>query len=141
MDVEGSKALLRRFDAEVWNGGDVDLMDELFAVDYVNHDPSLGQTPDREGHKATVRLVRDALPDLRETVEDLFGEGDRVVFSWSLTATHLGSLLGVTPTGRPVHVRGIEIYRTRDGQIAERWGCFDRLGLMQQLGIIDRRER
>lgn len=139
MSTESNKALLRRFDDEVWNGGNVELMDELFGAAYVNHHPSLGQAPDREGHKNTIRLVRQALPDLHETIEDLFGEGDRVVFSWSLTATHLGSLMGVEPTGNSIHVTGIEIYRIAGNQIAERWGCFDRLGLMQQLGIIGRR--
>ena len=135
MTTESNKAILRRFDEEVWNGGNIDVMDELFAADYVNHDPSLGQTPDRDGHKRTVAMARAALPDVHETVDDLFGEGDRVVFRWTITATHLGELLGTAPTGNRVEIGGIEIYRFHNEKIVERWGSFDRLGLMQQLGI------
>ena len=139
MSTDANKAVLRRFDEEVWNAGHIEVMDELFAPDYVNHDPSLGQTPDRDGHKRTIELVRVALPDVHETVEDLFAEGDRVVFRWTIRATHLGELLGTAPTGNPVHIGGMEIYRLRDERIVERWGVFDRLGLMQQLGIVPRR--
>jgi steroid delta-isomerase-like uncharacterized protein len=139
VSTDANKAVLRRFDEEVWNAGHLEVMDELFAPDYVNHDPSLGQTGDREGHKRTIALARAALPDVRETVEDLVAEGDRVAFRWTIRATHLGELFGTQPTGNAVHIGGIEIYRLRDERIVERWGVFDRLGLMQQLGIVPRR--
>ena len=139
--TEANKALLLRFDAEVWNAGDVSVMDELFAPDYVNHDPSLGQPPDREGHKRVIAMVREALPDLRETVDDLVAEDDRVVFRWTVTATHERDFMGTPATGKRIEFSGIEIYRIADGRIAERWGVFDRLGMLRQLGVIRKPER
>ena len=141
MTTEANKALLLRFDAEVWNAGDVSVMDELFAPDYINHDPSLGQPPDREGHKRVIAMVREALPDLRETVDDLVAEDDRVVFRWTVTATHERDFMGTPATGKRIEFSGIEIYRIADGRIVERWGVFDRLGMLRQLGVIRKPER
>jgi steroid delta-isomerase-like uncharacterized protein len=135
-DVEANKALIRRFSDEVWNRGNVAAMDELFASDYVNHDPMPGQAPDRDGHRRVVEMVRAGMPDIREQIEDLFGEGDRVVYRWTVSATHTGDVLGAPGTGRSVSFGGIEIYRVADGRIVERWGVFEQLALLRQLGVL-----
>lgn len=138
MSAESNKAVIRRFSDEVWNHGDLAAMDELFAPDYVNHDPMPGQAPDREGHRRVIEMVRTGMPDIRETIEDMVAEGDRVVYRWTVHATHSGEVLGVPGDGRPISFGGIEIYRIADGRIAERWGVFEQLSMLRQLGVLDR---
>jgi steroid delta-isomerase-like uncharacterized protein len=135
-DTESNKAVIRRFSDEVWNRGNLAAMDDLFASDYVNHHPMPGQTPDRDGHRRVVEMVRAGMPDICEQIDDLVAEGDKVVYRWTVHATHTGEVLGIPATGRPVTFGGIEIYRVADGRIVERWGVFEQLALLRQLGVI-----
>jgi steroid delta-isomerase-like uncharacterized protein len=134
---EENKAVARRAFEDHFNAGNFDLAEEIFAADYVNHDPSLpdfGTGP--EAANQVVRLYRNAFPDARITVEDQVAEGDRVVTRWSARGTHQGELLGVAPTGNQVEITGISISRIEDGKIAEDWINYDALGMMQQIGAI-----
>jgi steroid delta-isomerase-like uncharacterized protein len=80
---------------------------------------------------------RRAFPDLLTTVEDLLGEGDKVVARWTMRGTHQGEIeeLG-PPTGKRIEATGISIYRVEGGKIAEYWAIYDALGMMRQLGFI-----
>ena len=66
----------------------------------------------------------------------MVAEGDRVVVRWTAEGTHQGELLGIPPTGKRLRFSGISIYRLAEGKVAEVWEEFDRLGLMQHLGVI-----
>jgi steroid delta-isomerase-like uncharacterized protein len=77
-----------------------------------------------------------AYPDLHVTVEDLFGEKDRLVARNTVTGTHQGEYLGVPPTGKSVTYNEMVIVRLADGRIAETWGVVDLLSQMKQLGAI-----
>lgn len=93
-------------------------------------------TPDREGFKQFIKMVRDAFPDFHDTVEDLIAENDKVVLRVTCTGTHKGEFMGVPPTGKQVTVSAIAIYRFAGGKAVEHWNVTDRLSLMQQLGVI-----
>ena len=133
---ESNKTLLRRDAEEVWNQGNLDAVDELFATDVILHEAPPGVSPGAKGVKQLIAGYRAALPDFHLTIEDLIAEGDRVVNRWSMTGTHKGELMGIPPTGKKVTSTGISIVRIADGKIAEIWGASDQLGLMQQLGAI-----
>ena len=77
-----------------------------------------------------------AFPDLHYTVEDLVAEGDKVVVRYTGRGTQQGELWGIPPTGKQMTYTGILIWRFAEGKIAEHWAEPDRLGLMQQLGVI-----
>ena len=133
---EENKALVRRQE-ELFSGGNLDVADEIYAPDYVGHDPS--NPEDVRGLEAAKRAASDyrqAFPDLRVTVEDLIAEGDRVAARLRFRGTHLGELDGIAPTGRRVDCTGIVVSRIEEGRIAEDWANFDDLGMMQQLGVI-----
>ncbi len=134
---EENKAIARRAFEDHFNTGNFDLAEEIFAADYVNHDPSLPDfgTGPKVANQA-VRLYREAFPDARITVEDQVAEGDKVATRWSARGTHQGELLGVAPTGNQVEITGISISRIEDGKIAEDWINYDALGMMQQIGAI-----
>jgi steroid delta-isomerase-like uncharacterized protein len=120
--LEQNKALARRVLEEAASQQKPELLDELFASDYVLHDPANPMVHDRETFKQFLGGHYTAFPDVKWTIEDVVAEGDRVVVRWTLTGTHKGPLLGIPPTGKQVKMWGISIYRIADGKIAEEWG-------------------
>ncbi len=136
MSAEESKTIVRRFWG-VWEEGNIDLVDELLAPDYINHTPA---TPDQptgpEGVKGVVTMFRSAMPDLRVVIEDMIAEGDKVAVRYTLEGTHEGELFGVPPTGQRLSIKSIAVERVSDGKIREHWRVTDSLDMMQQLGVI-----
>jgi steroid delta-isomerase-like uncharacterized protein len=137
MRGEELKAIARREVDEIFTAGDLAVVDELYAADYIGHDPTRPE-PIRgpAGVKEQVSGYRTAFPDLQLTADEIVAEGDLVVTRWTATGTHEGELFGVTPTGRQVTATGISIIRVAGGKIVEDWTSWDALGLMQQLGAL-----
>ena len=135
IDAATNKALIRRFYTEVWDKGNLDVCDEVFAPDYVRHDFRAGAAaPGPEGQKQIAAAFRSAFPDLTWDVELLVAEGDYVVGRWTASGTHRGPWGGVAPTGRGATFSGVNIFRLDGGKVVEIWNHRDDLGLMEQLG-------
>ena len=140
--LEENEAVVRRYFQEILDGGNLDLVDEIFDPQYVLHDPGSPQeVRGLEGTKRYVGMFRSAFPDIAHTIEDQIAEGDRVVTRLRAHATHEGELMGIPPTGKEVTIEGISIWRIADGKIKECWFNYDALGLMQQLGAFREPER
>lgn len=133
----GNHLILKRVAEDVFNGRDLDAIDELFADDYVMHDPN---APDdihgRDGFRAYVRTFLDAFPDLEVEQLDQMVDGPQVATRFVIRGTHEGELFGVPPTGRQVTVNGTIVSRIEDDRIAEEWTVVDVLGLLQQLDAV-----
>jgi steroid delta-isomerase-like uncharacterized protein len=137
MSSEENKAVVQRA-VEAFNQGDQDAVDELFAANYVDHDPSRAGLPSGpEGVKQAWGAFRAAFPDLQGTIEDMITEGDKVAVRGTISGTHQGDLMGIPPTGRQVTVTLIDVNRIEGGKLVERWGVSDMLGMMQQLGVME----
>jgi steroid delta-isomerase-like uncharacterized protein len=137
MDSQQNKAILQRYFEEAWNKGRLEVLDEIVASNYVNHDPAVpGLPPGPEGLKPIMAGFRAAFPDLHFTIEAMIAEGDQVVTRWTMRGTHLGEFIGLPPSSKQVTCGGIQIERLVNGQIVEHWRKADDLGLMQQLGAI-----
>lgn len=130
-----NKAQIRRVIEEVYNRGDLAVVDEVAASNLVIHVPSQ-DIHGREGAKQYVTALRAGFPDLHFTVEDQVAEGDMVVTRWTARGTHRGSFEGVPATGREVRLVGTDIDRLVGGKVVECWAQVDELGLMRQLGAI-----
>ena len=125
MSVEQNKAVLRR---EV---------EEIFAPEYVSHEPTSGEVRGIEGARQFAATFREAFPDLQNTIEDMVAEGDKVVMRFRGNGTHEGETEAFgPPTGKRMEITGITIKRLADGKIVEAWTNFDALGMMRQLGVI-----
>jgi len=140
MSDTDNKAVVGRYYDEVLNQRKVDLIGELAAEDYVEHDPFPGHGNGRSDLKARAGLILGAFNPLVFTVEDVVAEGDRVVVRWSQTGTHSGNFMGIPPTGKEFTIAGIDIHAVREGRMAEHWHVVDQLALMQQLGLIPQPE-
>lgn len=131
------QTLIQNFVKEVWNKGNFDATETYWAADYVDHNLAVpNQAAGAAGARQVFTAFKFAFPDLHFTIEDILAEGDKVVWRWTSTGTNTGSMMGMPPTGKKATITGIEIYRMAGGKIAERWGNFDQLGLLQQLGVI-----
>jgi steroid delta-isomerase-like uncharacterized protein len=119
--LEANKALIRRVFDEVIPAGDPTAMRDLMAPDFLDHDPLPGQPAGAAGGEYVVSTMHTAHPDLRFTIDDLVAEGDRVTIRWTLRGTNTGPMLGRPPSGQPVELAAIVIFRIADGRIAERW--------------------
>ncbi|HEX5727587.1 MAG TPA: ester cyclase family protein [Longimicrobiaceae bacterium] len=135
-EQEANQALaLRWFDA--LSRGDLDVLDEVFAPDYVLHmagGPAGVSGP--EAIRVVVESFRFAFPDLRFTVQGAVAEGDTVVVRWVAEGTQHGPLLGRLPSDRRARWTGMSWLRFAGGKIIEDWVDTDLLGMMQQLGIL-----
>ena len=132
-----TKAIARRFLEEAFNGGNLGVVDELVAPEFVSHDAALPEpTTGIEAAKASIAGYRDAFPDLRLTIEQQVAEDEYVTTRWTARGTHRGDLFGMTATGKQATVTGITIDRIVGGKFVESWTNWDTLGLMQQLGVV-----
>jgi len=136
--TDANKATVRRVFDEILNEGKLELIDEIYDENIVDHDPLPGAPPGREGVKYSIGGLLDAFPDLHVTIEDMSAHGDFVVVHNVWRGTQSGSLLGLRPTGRTLSFTGVVIWRLSEGRIAERWAVID---LVQQLGVAGRRKR
>jgi steroid delta-isomerase-like uncharacterized protein len=133
---EENKALARRW-ADIFNQDNLDLVDEIYASDYVGHDPAMPEeVRGVEGAREFYSMYRNAFPDADITIEDQLADGDMVATRWTGRGTHQGDLMGVPPSGNRVEVPGITISRIEGGKVAEEWNNYDALGMMQAIGGI-----
>jgi len=121
MGIQENKELVRRYNEEIWNRHNLEKYDE-----FVSGDVPLEH----------VQQFLSAFPDVQITIEDLIAEGDKVVARLYATATNTGPFAGQPPIGKKVEINSIRIYRIADNRIVETWAMQDRLGLMEQLGLV-----
>lgn len=135
MSTEANVALVQRWAEEILSKGDLNTIDELFAVDYIDHTNPPDWPSGREGHRQIIALYHTAFPDFRYTIEHQVAEGDLVVVRGTYHGTHRGAFFGIPPTGVYITTTGMHLFRLADGKIAEHWCNNDDLGVMRQLGV------
>src|SRR3954464_11485771 len=137
VSTEENKAIVRRWSEELWSQGKLDVADEIVAPDYVRHDPGDPfPARGREDVKRLVGMLRAMLPDLTITVEDMIGEGDKVVIRYTGVATDTEGFMGQPPTGIETRTAALQLFRLANGQIVESWAVRDDLGTLRQLGRL-----
>ena len=137
MSPEENKAQYQRTFEEVFNQGNLTIVDDLVAPDFLNHEVPPGMNnrgPDST--RQIVMMLRTAFPDLHFTIEEVVAEGDTVAGRVSMSGTHLGPFQGIPPTGRSFQQAHMHFVRFRDGKAVEHRAVRDDLGMMRQLGVI-----
>lgn len=132
------KERARRISQEAFDKGNLDVIDDYFADNFVGHSAAAPEDLNGpEEYKAFVAMTRSAFPDVDSTTKEVFAEGNKVVERHVATGTHKGEFMGIEPTGKEVEVEGITILHFENGEVVEAWDQADIMGLMQQLGLID----
>jgi steroid delta-isomerase-like uncharacterized protein len=136
--TQENKDVARRWVEDVQTEHRLDVIDEIFAPDIVNHDPA-GALPSPQGAngiRAFFEAMFAAFPDFTAVVEDQIAEGDKVVTRKTVSGTHDGELMGIPPTGKRFEIPVIDIFRVVDGKCTDHWSVVDQMGMMQQLGLM-----
>ena len=132
--------LVSRVFDEIINGGRVETADEILAPNYVNYSFP-GVPPGPDGFKGVIGMFLTAFPDMKVHVDEMMTDGDRVTTRGRMTGTHQGEFMGIPATGKSVDIGYIDIWRAENGKLVENWVEMDRLGMMQQLGIVPSAEQ
>ena len=132
--LEANKAICQRFFQELHNNQNLEIIDALVDHDVISHDPFPGQAAGANGLKNTMRMFREAFPDLHVEILDMLAEGDRVMSRLRVSGTHRGAFLDMSPTGNAVTYDEVIILRLANGKIVEHWAVADALSLMQGIG-------
>jgi predicted ester cyclase len=150
MSVKENKAICHVIMEEVYNKGNLELLDRIVDSNFSLR-PRKGNIQGLEEYKKTsgkrgirgleeykrfISKMRDAFPDLHFTMGDLIAEGDTAMFDWTWTGTHKGEHLGILPTGKKVSVYGMSTARFSGDKMVEACSVMDRLDMMQQMGVI-----
>lgn len=124
---EENKALVRRLFKEV-EKGNLNVIDEELAPNFVDHDLLPDQEPDREGYKRGLSKDLAAFSNFEITIEDQIAEGDKVVTRLTWRGTHdRGPFMRMPPTGKKVEVTAIFIHRIAGGKVKDEWSASDTL--------------
>lgn len=129
------KQMAQRWFNEVVSDGKIEVIDELCAPDFVDHDPLPGTGADLAGLKEGIVQIRAAFPDLRATADEIIAEGDRIAVRSTMRGTHEGDFMGVPGSGKKVEVSNYDFVRFEDDLAAEHWGVIDSAALMEQIGM------
>ena len=133
MSIEQHKKIFRTVIEEAINKGNFDVLDELFAPNYAEH--QFGLKPTLEGMKEDFAFLRRAFPDLHLEIEDMIADGDTVWGRMIARGTNKGPFIGA-PTGKSMQITVIDILRFENGYVVEHWGSPDRFAAMAQLGLL-----
>jgi steroid delta-isomerase-like uncharacterized protein len=138
-EQQGNKELVLREYDEIWNKGNFEFADRAVHADFTDHPPTRFFDVGRTGPDALIeagRSFRHAFPDFHDSPELVLAEGDMVAYLGMISGTQEKELFGFPASGRPMRVWGVNFFKLRDGKIAERWGQFDVLSMMQQLALV-----
>ena len=130
------ETIARRWIEEIWRPGDLATFDELHAPEFRDRSAA-GRGDTRDDYRRMLQAFYIAFPDFDTTIVDLVVDESRAIVAirWTARGTHRGAYLGVAPSGRAIDFAGIEIVRVVGGRVVERWGEWDGMSLLAQLGL------
>ena len=121
MSAQENEGLVRHYFEEAWVKRNMAAVDEFMVPNYVEHQIPDGRLTSRDSLKQLLAMYYRAFPDMKSVLHDILAQGDRVMYRWSVSATHLGDWLGIPPTGNHMTATGITIYRIVGGKAVEGW--------------------
>jgi predicted ester cyclase len=132
MEANEYKLFLKRYVEQVWERGNLVAIGKYVSTDCIYHDSAFPYTLD--GPKVIADYIfhfRSALQDWHFQVEDVVGEGNTIAVRWTVQGIHQALLGQLPPTGHPVQLTGVTLYRLRGSKIIEAWNCWNRIGLVK----------
>jgi steroid delta-isomerase-like uncharacterized protein len=138
MSAEQNKTIIQGFINEGLNLKNPALIDEVYAPEYVGHDPERPQPRTvSDMHQTMQAVLGKVFPDAHYTTETLIAEGDMVAWRWIFTASYQSDLPNFPPaSGQKVSFGGINLFRMTNGKIVEDWVYRDTMGMLRQLGAL-----
>jgi steroid delta-isomerase-like uncharacterized protein len=132
--TEENKQLMQRVYEDCFNAGKLEELDRLVDGSFQGVQGQRGPA----AFAAPVRALRQAFPDIHYVVEDILAEGDRVAVRWKWTGTHEATFNVYPATHKRISNEGMAIFRIKDGKIAASSIQTDRLGFLQEIGVVSK---
>lgn len=135
---EANKEIIRKYFKAIDEEGktaNAEILNEFLSEDFIEHDPAPGIPPTRDGWKQLFKMFAEATPGYH-VINDLIAEDDRVVAHITAYGKHIGSIFGIPATNKEFSMKGIVIWRLKNGKITEHWAQNDMVGMMIQLGVM-----
>lgn len=133
---ETRKERLHNFYDAIANG-QVEKLDKIIVKDWKTHDLSPGQEPGRDGFKKAIPLVHEAISDIDWKIEEMVEEGNTVVVRSTMTAKHVGPLMGVPATNKTFSIKAIDVHKfNKQGMVSETYHVEDWLSYLGQVGAL-----
>ena len=133
---EANKAVIRRLVEEAEEKGNLAVLDEIVADDFVDHTPLPGLPPTIDGVKALFAGLQEGFSNLRIEIAEQLADGDKVATRKRFRGTHSGPFLGIPASGKALDLEVIDILTVRDGKIRDHRVVLDQLTLLRQLGAM-----
>lgn len=130
--VQKNKEVVLKLYEESLNKNNMDLLKEFVSEDYTGLQGKKGVAAFEE----PVAPLFKAFPDIQWKLEDIIAEGDKVVVKWSWKGTHKAQFASFTATGKTVSNTGMAVFGFKDGKIINGQVLTDRLGFLQELGVL-----
>ncbi|MGJ4949770.1 ester cyclase [Bradyrhizobium sp. HKCCYLS20291] len=136
MTSETNKQICRDY-FKAFLARDAAWMGKHVAKTFVRHDPGLDfEVRGPEGVLQLHDALMPAFPDMKLDLLDLVAEEDKVLVRLVIRATHTGPFGPMAPTGKPIRVAVLDLFKIQDGVLVEHWAQLDNLGMLKQLGAI-----
>ena len=118
------------------NKGKLDMFnDSNFTKDVIMH-ASPSDVIGIDSARAYYANFLTGFSNIQFTIEDVFGQGDKLVKHWRFKGTHTGNFFSIPPTGKTVDIDGTTLVRMSNGKIAEEKDFYDNYEFLNQLGLI-----
>lgn len=136
-DEQKIKDAVKTVYENMFSTGDFTGVEKYIDENIVDHTPDQGQAPGLEGLKGAFRVLRTAFPDLKFKVTDIIVSGGKTTILSVITGTNTGEIMGMPPTGKKVDYSQLDlVYFNSSNKAVERWGYFDVMKFMSQLGLM-----
>ena len=135
---ETNKEIIRKYFKAIDEEGktaNAEIINDFLSEDSIERDPAPGIPPTRDGWKQLFKMFAEATPGYH-VINDLIAEDDRVVAHITAYGKHVGNIFGIPATNKEFSMKGIVIWRLKNGKITENWAQSDMVGMMIQLGAL-----
>jgi steroid delta-isomerase-like uncharacterized protein len=128
-----NKQVARSFFEQILDQGRFEQYADSHAKDFVAHAGDHNATLEED--IAAAKEERQAMPDMRVTVNQILAEGDLVAVYWTASGTNTQAGMGFPATGKKLRVDGMTLFRFKAGKISEEWSVWDMLSVLRQAGL------
>ena len=135
---EANKEIIRQYFKAIDEEGktaNAEILNDFLSEDFIEHDPAPGIPPTRDGWKQLFTMFAESTPGYH-VINDLIAEDDKVVAHITAYGKHVGTIFGIPATNKEFSMKGIVIWRLKNGKIIEHWAQNDMVGMMIQLGVM-----
>lgn len=134
MDIlEKNKEIVRRFNKEVIEQGNIDAFEALMQPDFINRSAPETSNLAKDMLFTFNQVLRPAFPDLTVVIHEQIAENNKVTTRKSIIGTHQGDLMGIPPTNKKIKIDVIDIVHLKDFKYLEHWGINNFQAVIEEL--------